>query len=98
MSKSELFLPLESRMTRRTVLAGFVASAATAVATVASISTVRGGTSGDDDADALLDVCYWETVQTKCSNGRRLEYRCEVCCAGGVCETVQCVWYDVGPC
>jgi hypothetical protein len=49
--------------------------------------------------DALLrDVCYWEIRSSKCINDRRLEYRCEVCCAGGVCELVQCGWFDVGPC
>ena len=45
-----------------------------------------------------FDNCFWETRQTVCSGGRLLKYRCEVCCAGGVCETVQCVWVDFGPC
>lgn len=45
-----------------------------------------------------LDTCFWETRQVTCNNGRRREYRCEVCCAGGVCETVQCLWVDAGPC
>ena len=48
--------------------------------------------------DERRDVCYWETRSSQCSNGRRLEYRCEVCCAGGICETVRCGWFDVGPC
>lgn len=25
------------------------------------------------------DVCFWETRQVVCTNGRRREYRCEVC-------------------
>jgi len=47
---------------------------------------------------SALDNCYWETRQTACFDGRKRQYRCEVCCAGGVCQTVQCVWVDVGPC
>lgn len=43
------------------------------------------------------DYCYWESRQATVINGRRWEYRCEICCAGGVCETVQCSWVDVGP-
>ena len=50
-----------------------------------------------DGTVGILDVCYWETRRTTILNGRRWEYRCEVCCAGGACETVRCTWVDVGP-
>lgn len=47
---------------------------------------------------AALDNCYWQTMSTVCVSGRRWAYRCEICCAGGSCETVQCLWVDIGPC
>ncbi|HUG15873.1 MAG TPA: hypothetical protein VMM78_12755 [Thermomicrobiales bacterium] len=47
---------------------------------------------------AAEDQCYWQTHTTTCSGGRLLAYRCEICCAGGNCETVQCGWFDIGPC
>lgn len=97
MSRSSLFLPLERRITRRDMLLGLAASGIAAGAAFTSYSTARGRSSSGDD-DELLDVCYWETVDTMCSNGRRLQYRCEVCCAGGICETVRCLWVDTEPC
>jgi hypothetical protein len=45
------------------------------------------------------DVCYWEDRGGPyCSGGRKYQKRCEVCCAGGVCETVQCILVDLGRC
>ena len=45
------------------------------------------------------DVCYWEDRGGPyCSGGRLYQKRCEVCCAGGVCETVQCIIVDLGRC
>jgi hypothetical protein len=32
---------------------------------------------------SAIDHCYWETRQSVCADGRRREYRCQVCCAGG---------------
>jgi hypothetical protein len=49
--------------------------------------------------DIARDVCYWEDLGgTYCSGGRIYQRRCEVCCAGGVCETVQCILVEVGRC
>jgi hypothetical protein len=49
--------------------------------------------------DQPEDNCYWQTVSGPfCSGGRKLAYRCEYCCAGGVCEQVQSAWTDLGPC
>lgn len=95
MSKSNLFLPFDRQVSRRAVLAAMVVAVAPGAAITRS-ATVFGGSPGSDDT--VEDVCYRETQRTKCSDGRRLEYRCEICCAGGVCETVQCLWFDIGPC
>ncbi len=67
MSRSNRCLPIERRITRRDMLLGLAASGVAAAAALASYSTARGLSSPDDDE--LLDNCYWETVQTKCSNG-----------------------------
>ena len=46
-----------------------------------------------------MDTCSWQNVGAPfCSGGRKYQKRCEVCCAGGVCETVRCVFVDVGSC
>ena len=47
---------------------------------------------------AAFDQCYWQTMYTSCIGGRLMAYRCEICCAGGSCETIQCLWVDTGPC
>lgn len=50
-------------------------------------------------ADLARDNCYWTTVGPEfCVGGRRYRTRCEICCAGGTCETVQCLNVDLGPC
>lgn len=70
---------------------GLAIVAGLARATAPSQAEEIGGTVG------TLDACYWETRRTTIINGRRWEYRYEVCCAGGTCETVRCTWVDVGP-
>jgi hypothetical protein len=59
---------------------------------------VPGRAEETTDDDMTFDTCYWQSYQTVCSGGRKKQYRCEICCAGGVCETVQCLWVDVGSC
>ena len=44
------------------------------------------------------DNCYWQSYQTVCINHQLRQYRCEICCAGGVCEQVRCAWFTIGSC
>lgn len=78
-------------MTRRRML-----NAGLAAVSGLLLSDRRGGSK--TVAAASEDFCYWETRQTQCVDGRLMAYRCEICCAGGSCETVQCAWFDSGPC
>ncbi len=89
---ADRFEGFSRRMTRRTLLG-------LGVSTLAALGGIRATQQRAEAGDVgTLDVCYWETRAVECSDGRKLEYRCEVCCAGGVCETVQCGWFDAGPC
>jgi hypothetical protein len=83
---------LTKRLSRRGLLATAAALAA------ASVSWPRVSAKPDDPDAQVVDVCHWEMHQTTCSGGRKLQRRCEICCAGGSCETVRCVWIDIGPC
>jgi hypothetical protein len=80
------------RLSRRALIATASALAAGAA------SRPRAGAKQDDPSAQVIDVCYWEPQQTICSGGRKLQRRCEICCAGGSCETVRCLWFDIGPC
>ena len=67
-------------------------------ALLATPKTMAKNVSSSDGPELnLRDHCYWVTKQTAISDGRRWEYRCEICCAGGVCEVVGCTWINVGP-
>lgn len=91
----KLFLSRAGRITRRTLLGSGIASLAILISgrIKEPKATAKSGTM------SILDNCFWKLVQGPiCSGGRRLEYRCLICCSGGVCETVQCSWFDTGPC
>jgi hypothetical protein len=48
---------------------------------------------------APYDVSYWTSVGGPiCNGGRLYQKRCEISCAGGTCETVQCIWVIYGTC
>lgn len=81
-------------MTRRMLLAAAIGTLVGMVSRGSHAPMVRVAS-----ATTQRDVCYWENVGASyCSGGRRYQRRCEVCCAGGVCETVQCIIVDLGPC
>lgn len=67
---------------------------------VAGLSSLHSGRFNTHGVTAARrDVCYWENIGAPyCSGGRIYQRRCEVCCAGGVCETVRCITVDLGGC
>lgn len=78
----------------------FLAVAVTALAGVTGLHVGRANIRGASASEELArDVCYWEDLGgSYCSGGRIYQRRCEVCCAGGVCETVQCILVEIGRC
>jgi hypothetical protein len=85
----------QRRVTRRR----FMVMAASLIAGIVGMSTRSDDVRGKVVAASARDVCYWEDVGVPiCIGGRTYQQRCEVCCAGGVCETVQCILVEVGNC
>lgn len=58
--------------------------------------TVRKLQRSDRDVKVARDNCYMEVQKTTWIDDQLWEYRCEICCAGGVCETVGCQWEPAG--
>lgn len=85
-----------NRLNRRQFARLGIGLTALFAAHVAMASDIRSS-DGLGNSMNLRDNCYWVTRQTTIRDGRRWEYRCEICCAGGVCETVACAWIDAGP-
>jgi len=89
----------ETRLSRRRFgwLGIRLVATAIGVGAAAGSGSSRASSETPDSSAVLRDHCYWESRQQTIIDGHRWEYRCEICCAGGVCETVQCTWFDLGP-